>query len=164
MRHASRPEPHSSRGSSFQHREGDEPGLVLASDSSPCRHTGTYRYRAGERRSESEPARPAAVRSRRGLAQTDDGRNRQRDLRCCRRSHPKGPFPGRPCARRIESRGRVILSWHPASGTLVAMTRTHARPQRGGFLKRHALSIAAIGILLSWLALYIYSDPKTHQG
>ena len=44
------------------------------------------------------------------------------------------------------------------------MTRTHARPQRGGFLKRHALSIAAIGILLSWLALYIYSDPKTHRG
>jgi len=44
------------------------------------------------------------------------------------------------------------------------MTRPHARPRRAGFLKRHALSIAAIGILLSWFALYIYSDPKTHRG
>jgi hypothetical protein len=44
------------------------------------------------------------------------------------------------------------------------MTTTDARPRREGFLKRHALSIAAIGILLSWLALYIYSDPKTHRG
>jgi len=44
------------------------------------------------------------------------------------------------------------------------MTRTHVRPRRAGFLKRHALSIAAIGILLSWFTLYIYSDPKTHRG
>ena len=44
------------------------------------------------------------------------------------------------------------------------MTRRHARPQQAGFLKRHALSLAAIGILLSWFALYIYSDPKTHRG
>lgn len=32
------------------------------------------------------------------------------------------------------------------------------------FLKHHALSIAAVGILLLWILLYRYGDPKTHWG
>ena len=32
------------------------------------------------------------------------------------------------------------------------------------FLKHHGLSFAAIGILLLWLFLYVYADPKTHRG
>lgn len=44
------------------------------------------------------------------------------------------------------------------------MTRTHAPRRKAGFLKHHGLSLAAIGILLSWVALYSYSDPKTHRG
>ena len=43
------------------------------------------------------------------------------------------------------------------------MTRTRAS-RRAGFLKHHALSLTAIGILLSWIALYLYADPKTHRG
>ena len=44
------------------------------------------------------------------------------------------------------------------------MTRSHSFRRKGGFLKHHALSLAAIGILLLWVALYLYSDPKTHRG
>lgn len=44
------------------------------------------------------------------------------------------------------------------------MTRTRATRPQAGFLRRHALSLAAIGILLSWVVLYVYSDPKTHRG
>ncbi len=44
------------------------------------------------------------------------------------------------------------------------MTRTRASARKPSFLRRHALSLAAIGILLSWVGLYIYSDPKTHRG
>ena len=44
------------------------------------------------------------------------------------------------------------------------MSKTRAPRRQVGFLRRHALSLAAIGILLSWVALYIYSDPKTHRG
>jgi len=44
------------------------------------------------------------------------------------------------------------------------MTRTHSFNRKGGFLKHHSLSLAAIGILLVWVALYFYSDPKTHRG
>jgi hypothetical protein len=44
------------------------------------------------------------------------------------------------------------------------MTRTRALRPKGGFLKHHALSIAAIGILLLWIALYVKADPKTHRG
>jgi hypothetical protein len=44
------------------------------------------------------------------------------------------------------------------------MTRTRTPRRKAGFLKHHALSLAAIGILLSWVALYLYSDPKTHLG
>ena len=38
-----------------------------------------------------------------------------------------------------------------------------SRPKRG-FLKHHGLSFAAIGILLLWVFLYVYADPKTHGG
>ncbi len=44
------------------------------------------------------------------------------------------------------------------------MTRTHAPRRKAGFLKLHGLSLTAIGILLLWFALYLYSDPKTHRG
>ena len=44
------------------------------------------------------------------------------------------------------------------------MTVTRAARRKPGFLKHHALSLAAIGILLLWVALYLYSDPKTHGG
>lgn len=44
------------------------------------------------------------------------------------------------------------------------MTNTRAPRRKAGFLKRHALSLTTIGILLSWLALYYSSDPKTHLG
>jgi len=33
-----------------------------------------------------------------------------------------------------------------------------------GFIRQHGLSIAVIGILLTWLALYRQSDPDTHLG
>jgi hypothetical protein len=39
--------------------------------------------------------------------------------------------------------------------------RHHAK---GGFIHEHSLSIASIAILLSWIVLYIYSDPATHLG
>src|SRR5258706_12174494 len=44
------------------------------------------------------------------------------------------------------------------------MTRTRVLHPKGGFLKHHALSLAAIGILLLWIALYVNADPKTHRG
>jgi hypothetical protein len=49
------------------------------------------------------------------------------------------------------------------SGTLGAMNRTQAL-HRKRFLKHHTLSLAAIGILVLWVALYVYADPKTHWG
>ena len=55
-------EPRASRRSPVRHREGDERGLGLASDAPPRRRSGAHRYRAGERRSESGPSRPAALR------------------------------------------------------------------------------------------------------
>jgi hypothetical protein len=36
--------------------------------------------------------------------------------------------------------------------------------RKGRFIHRHSLSIAAIGILISWIVLYAISDPKTHLG
>ena len=44
------------------------------------------------------------------------------------------------------------------------MTRTRHPRRKAGFLKHHALSLTAIAILLSWVVLYIYADPKTHRG
>jgi hypothetical protein len=44
------------------------------------------------------------------------------------------------------------------------MNKTRSRRRKDGFLKHHALSFAAVGILLSWVALYVYADPKTHWG
>jgi hypothetical protein len=42
-------------------------------------------------------------------------------------------------------------------------TRSTRRGKRG-VLKRHALSITALAILLLWIVLYAYGDPKTHAG
>ena len=44
------------------------------------------------------------------------------------------------------------------------MTKTRVPRRKAGFLRRHALSLTAIAILLSWIALYLYADPKTHRG
>lgn len=44
------------------------------------------------------------------------------------------------------------------------MSRIRTPRRKAGFLERHALSLTAIGILLSWVALYLYTDPKTHRG
>jgi hypothetical protein len=44
------------------------------------------------------------------------------------------------------------------------MSRSAVSRQKGGFLKHHALSIAALAILLLWVVLYVYADPKTHLG
>ncbi|HMF74690.1 MAG TPA: hypothetical protein VK604_03415 [Bryobacteraceae bacterium] len=44
------------------------------------------------------------------------------------------------------------------------MTTTSLLRPKGGFLKMHALSLTAIGILLTWIVLYAYGDPKTHRG
>ncbi len=40
------------------------------------------------------------------------------------------------------------------------------RPPRrkAGFLRHHSLSLTAIAILLTWIGLYLYSDPKTARG
>ena len=44
------------------------------------------------------------------------------------------------------------------------MTKPRVARRKAGFLRRHALSLTAIAILLSWIALYVYADPKTHRG
>jgi hypothetical protein len=44
------------------------------------------------------------------------------------------------------------------------MTTRRARTRHPRFLKRHALSVAAFGILCLWIGLYVHSDPKTHVG
>ena len=44
------------------------------------------------------------------------------------------------------------------------MTRKRDPGRKAGFLKQHALSLTAVGILLAWVVLYIYGDPKTHRG
>jgi len=36
--------------------------------------------------------------------------------------------------------------------------------QKKNFLRLHALSIAAVGILLVWIVLYRHGDPGTHWG
>ena len=36
--------------------------------------------------------------------------------------------------------------------------------RKGHFLHHHSLSIAALSILVSWIALYAVSDPTTHVG
>ena len=35
---------------------------------------------------------------------------------------------------------------------------------KGPFYKRHSLSLAAVGTLLLWCALYWHADPETHWG
>ena len=54
----------------------------------PCRHAGQDRRRAGERRSQSEPARSSSLWSGRDGLQTHARGGRQRHLRCDRRSSP----------------------------------------------------------------------------
>lgn len=44
------------------------------------------------------------------------------------------------------------------------MTNRRGPRRKAGFLKHHALSLTAIGILLLWFALYRGADPKTHSG
>src|SRR5690348_12016293 len=44
------------------------------------------------------------------------------------------------------------------------MNRKRVLRRKGGFLRHHSLSFAALGILLLWIALYVYANPKTHWG
>ena len=44
------------------------------------------------------------------------------------------------------------------------MKKNGARRPTSIFLRDHALSLAAIGILLVWIVLYSPGDPKTHWG
>src|SRR5215469_16908795 len=44
------------------------------------------------------------------------------------------------------------------------MTRTRAPRRKAVFLRYHALSLTTVGILLLWVFLYLYADPKTHSG
>lgn len=44
------------------------------------------------------------------------------------------------------------------------MTNRRATERKGGFLRNHALSLAAMSILIVWIVLYSYFDPKTHWG
>jgi hypothetical protein len=46
----------------------------------------------------------------------------------------------------------------------IHMSSRSVHRRKGGILKHHALSIAAIAILSLWIVLYIYGDPKTHAG
>jgi len=38
------------------------------------------------------------------------------------------------------------------------------RKRTGSFLQNHSLSLAAIGIVLMWIVLYRFGDPKSHWG
>jgi hypothetical protein len=38
------------------------------------------------------------------------------------------------------------------------------KSRKKGFLAHHSLSIACVGVLILWIALYSSSDPKTHWG
>jgi len=44
------------------------------------------------------------------------------------------------------------------------MKKKGATKAGNGFLKGHALSLAAIGILLTWVVLYSFGDPRKHWG
>lgn len=44
------------------------------------------------------------------------------------------------------------------------MKKTRAPRDEKGFLHQHGLGLAAVGILLTWIVLYTYGDPKTHGG
>jgi hypothetical protein len=44
-----------------------------------------------------------------------------------------------------------------------AQMKTH-RHHRRSFVARHSLSIAAGSVLILWIVLYSYSDPRTHLG
>ncbi|MDP9267681.1 MAG: hypothetical protein M3P27_05065 [Acidobacteriota bacterium] len=44
------------------------------------------------------------------------------------------------------------------------MTTFHLVKHKGNFLKRHSLSLVAVGVLLLWIILYWRSDPNTHWG
>lgn len=49
------------------------------------------------------------------------------------------------------------------SQTQPNLQRKHPRNARK-FLHEHSLSLASSGILLSWLVLYVFSNPSTHVG
>ena len=51
-------------------------------------------------------------------------------------------------------------------------SRSHPKPERrrggrrvwGAFLHEHSLSLAAAGVLVLWIVLYLPADPDTHSG
>jgi uncharacterized membrane protein len=40
----------------------------------------------------------------------------------------------------------------------------HAARRKPAFLKRHALGLISAAVVLTWITLYSFSDPKTHFG
>ncbi len=76
---------------------------------------------------------------------------------------PPAIFAKVPYGHSLDRRPDSALHLRP-SGTLGTMNRTRASRPKAGFLKHHGLSFAAIGILLLWIFLYVYADPKTHRG
>ena len=44
------------------------------------------------------------------------------------------------------------------------MNKTENPSRKKSFLRHHSLSVATIAILLMWIVLYVYGDPKTHLG
>jgi len=76
---------------------------------------------------------------------------------------PPAIFAEVPHGPSLDRRPDSALHFRP-SGTLGTMNRTRASRPKAGFLKHHGLSFAAIGILLLWVFLYVYADPKTHRG
>src|SRR5438552_18628975 len=41
---------------------------------------------------------------------------------------------------------------------------TSTKRRRHGFMQQHGLGLAVAAILLTWLVLYVRSDPATHLG
>jgi hypothetical protein len=76
---------------------------------------------------------------------------------------PPAIFAEDPHRPSLDRRPDSALHFRP-SGTLGTMNRTRASRPKTGFLKHHGLSFAAVGILLLWVLLYVYADPKTHRG
>ena len=107
VRDAAFAEPRASRRSEVRRRKGDQRRLGFASDADARRYAGDDRRRPGERRSECEPARSAALRRRRDDVQADDRGCGERDLRRDRRQDPASAVQIRPSAGRDQGEERV---------------------------------------------------------
>lgn len=65
--------------------------------------------------------------------------------------------------RRIGSRQALAKVF--VRGKIGRMSPTKNRSHhRHSFLRRHSLSVVAVGLLAAWIVLYYFADPKTHWG